>query len=130
MRAVYKAAGLAAALATGAGGALAHHGWGWTLSETFILSGEVVSVYLGNPHAHLQVMNEQGLWEIDLAPPARTRAAGFVEGKAEVGNSVILIGNRSANMNQLAMKAKRVTVNGVSYNVYENDYPVDLAAAQ
>ena len=129
MRIVNRTGAAVVALAVGTGAAFAHHGWGWTLSETFILSGEIVSVYVGNPHAHLQVRTDEGVWEVDLAPPSRTTAAGFVAGVAEAGDAVILIGNRSSNMNQLAMKAKRVTLNGISYNVYENDYPVDLARA-
>jgi hypothetical protein len=130
MRTLYRAAVAATALTFGTTAAFAHHGWAWTSAETFILSGEIVSIYLGNPHAHLQVQTAEGLWEIDLAPPARTLQAGFVEGVAAIGDSVILIGQRAIALNQLAMKAKRVTVNGMSYNVYENDYPVDLASAR
>ena len=130
MRTVYRAAVAATAIVIGTGAAVAHHGWAWTSPETFILSGEIANIYLGNPHAHLQIQTAEGLWEVDLAPPGRTLQAGFVEGVANVGDSVILIGNRSTNMSQPAMKAKRVTVNGMSYNVYENDYPVDLASAQ
>ena len=110
----------AAAIATaiGTGGALAHHGWSWTLDGEFRLEGIIQEVYLGNPHATLEVMADGELWHVDLAPPSRTAAAGFVEGVAEAGDAVIAIGRRSADPDERSMKAVRLTIDGVHYDVY------------
>ncbi|WP_421724842.1 DUF6152 family protein [Bauldia sp.] len=109
---------IATVLATGT--ALAHHGWFWTADGDFVLEGIIQEIYLGNPHATLKVQAEDELWHVDLAPPSRTAAAGFVEGVANVGDEVILVGQRSADENELVMKAVRVTIDGVNYDVYPN----------
>jgi hypothetical protein len=105
-------------IVAGAGVALAHHGWGWTLDEDFVLEGKIEEIYLGNPHAALKVMSEGNLWQVELAPPSRTAAAGFVEGVAKVGDDVTAHGHRSRDPNEYRMKAERITVNGVNYDVY------------
>lgn len=102
----------------GAGGASAHHGWFWTKDGEFVLEGTIQEIYLGNPHATLEVMADGQLWHVDLAPPSRTAAAGFVEGVAEVGDEVIATGQRSADMDEFSMKAVRLTIDGVNYDVY------------
>jgi hypothetical protein len=66
----------------------------------------------------LSVEASDGLWTVELAPPSRTRAAGFDENAAKVGDSVTLLGNRSKDPTEKRMKAVRVTVNGKSYDVY------------
>jgi len=104
--------------------ALAHHGWSWASDEDFVLTGSIVEIYLGNPHASLKVMSEGEVWTVELAPPARTAAAGFVEGVAAVGDEVTAHGHRSNDAAETRMKAERITVNGVSYDVYPNDLPV------
>jgi Family of unknown function (DUF6152) len=115
---------LGAALATaGAGAALAHHGWAWTEAEDFVLEGTIVEIYLGNPHASLKVSADDAVWTVDLAPPARTAAAGFVEGVAAPGDAVTAHGHRSKDPDETRMKAERITVNGISYDVYPNDLP-------
>lgn len=108
------------AVIASAGVAFAHHGWFWTADGDFVLEGVIQEIYLGNPHATLKVQAEDELWHVDLAPPSRTAAAGFVEGVAEVGDEVTLLGQRSADPNELSMKAVRVTVDGVDYDVYPN----------
>jgi hypothetical protein len=110
-----------------AGAVFAHHGWSWTSSERFILSGVIQSVYYGNPHSQLIVAAEDGVWTVDLAPPMRSANAGFVDGVAEVGDEVIAIGNRSLDPEEKHMKARRVVIDGVAYDVYTNDYPPGLA---
>jgi len=127
MRTVQRAAAAAGMLAlAGSGAAVAHHGWSWTSDEVFILSGVIEEAYYGNPHSQLMVTAEDGLWTIDLAPPLRSAGAGFVEGVAEVGDPVIAIGNRSLDPAARHMKARRVVIDGVNYDVYQNDYPSDL----
>jgi hypothetical protein len=114
-----KAALLATALAGGiAAPVLAHHGWAWTDSGFFQLEGIVTAVYIGNPHATIDVDVEGTIWRVELAPPGPTTAAGFVEGVAKPGDEVTAIGNRSADGNETRMKAVRVIVGGKTYDVY------------
>lgn len=114
-RSIALAAGLAAACAVPA---LAHHGWSWTDSGFFQLEGIVADVYIGNPHATLDVDVEGEIWRVELAPPGPTTAAGFVEGVAEIGDEVIAIGNRSQDPDEKRMKAVRIVIDGTNYDVY------------
>ena len=98
--------------------AWAHHGWSWTVEEQSELTGTIQEIFLGNPHAVLGVEAEDGLWTVELAPPARTRAAGFDEAAAAVGDAVTAIGNRSSDPEEKRMKAVRIIVNGKTYDVY------------
>jgi hypothetical protein len=101
-----------------AGPARAHHGWRWTADGVFELSGLIREIHLGNPHAYLDVDVEGELWRVELAPPFRTRQAGFVEGVASAGDEVIAWGSRSADMAERRMKAVRIATGGVTYDVY------------
>lgn len=114
-------AGAAATLA--ASSASAHHGWAWTEDTPFELSGVIEEVYVGNPHVTLKVRAEDGVWDVDLAPLARSVRAGFDEGAANVGDEVTLIGFRSRDHAERHMKAARVIVNGTTYDVYPNHVP-------
>src|SRR5690606_33686121 len=67
---------IAALAAMLAASAAAHQGWEWTEDEEFELTGTIEEIYLGNPHAHLKVQAEDGLWDVDLAPPGPTQRAG------------------------------------------------------
>ena len=98
--------------------AIAHHGWSWTEEQESRLAGEITSISLGNPHAHLNVENEEGLWEVDLAPPYATERAGFVEGVAKVGDAASFTGHRSKDAGERNFKAETITVNGKTYDVY------------
>ena len=109
------------ALAGGVLGALpaaAHHGWSWTESGFFELTGTITEIYVGNPHATLDVDVEGTVWRVELAPPSRTVAAGFDENAAAIGDEVTAIGNRSQDENEPRMKAVRLIVNGQTYDVY------------
>ncbi len=115
----FRAALVAGAVALASvSGAAAHHGWSWTEDEETTLTGVIRGIHLGNPHAALDVEAEGALWRVELAPPSRTAAAGFVEGVAEVGDEVIAHGHRSRDPNEKRMKAERIEVNGRSFNVY------------
>ena len=98
--------------------AAAHHGWSWTVEEQSELTGTIEEIFLGNPHAVLTVEAEDGLWTVELAPPSRTRAAGFDENAAKVGDEVTAIGNRSSDPAEKRMKAVRIIVNGKTFDVY------------
>ena len=116
--------GLAAGLALlAAGQTFAHHGWSWTQDGFFQLEGVIKQIYIGNPHATLDVDVEGEVWRVELAPPARTIAAGFTEQVAKVGDEVIAIGNRSRDEAEKRMKAVRITVNGKTYDVYPDRTP-------
>ncbi len=108
-------AGLAALLALPA---FAHHGWSWTDSGFFQIEGIVTDVYIGNPHATIDLDVEGEIWRIELAPPGATINAGFVEGVVSAGDEITAIGNRSADETEPRMKAVRVVVDGVNYDVY------------
>jgi len=109
---------LATLAASAASPALAHHGWRWTEDGTFVLTGVIREIYLGNPHAHLDVDVDGESWRVELAPPYRTRAAGFVEDSAAPGDEVEAFGNRSADAGERRMKAVRIVVGGRTYDVY------------
>jgi hypothetical protein len=98
--------------------AWAHHGWSWTVEEQSELTGTIQEIFLGNPHAVLSVEAADGLWTVELAPPRATRASGFDENAAKVGDEVTAIGNRSADPNEKRMKAVRIIVNGKTFDVY------------
>ena len=103
-----------------ASAAYAHHGWSWTVEEQSELTGTLQEIFVGNPHAVLSVEAEDGIWTVELAPPSRTRAAGFDENAASVGDQVVAVGNRSKNTSEKRFKAVRIIVNGKTYDVYPN----------
>ena len=110
--------GLAAALAVLPGAALAHHGWGWTQDEESRLSGTIRSISFGNPHMHLQVEAENGLWEVDLSPPIVAQRSGFGKDHAGAGDEVTLTGHRARDLGTRAFKAETITVRGRTFDVY------------
>ncbi len=103
--------------------ALAHHGWSWTEDGFFELTGIVTAVYVGNPHGTIDVDVEGEIWRGELAPPGPTRAAGFTEDTVAPGDEIFAIGNRSREETEPRMKAVRVVVDGVNYDVYPGRAP-------
>lgn len=103
--------------------AMAHHGWSWTEDGYFKLEGTILELYIGDPHATLSVDADGEIWHVDLAPPARTVAAGFTENVASPGDEVTVLGHRSKDPEEMTMKAVRVTVNGRHYDVYPSRVP-------
>ncbi|PAP95281.1 DUF6152 family protein [Mesorhizobium wenxiniae] len=120
LRSVTLAAAVILAAATVA---YAHHGWSWTQDGFFELRGKITAIYIGNPHATLDVDAEGEVWRVDLAPPSRTIAAGFTEEVAKVGDEVTAIGHRSRDETEKLMKASRIIVNGKTYDVYPDRVP-------
>jgi len=124
--AFFRAALAAAALAvSGAPAAHAHHGWAWTEDGFFELTGTITAIYYGNPHPTLDVDVEGEVWRVDLATPRATARAGFMEDTAKVGDEVTAIGNRSRDATERWMKAARIVVNGVTYDVYPDRVPTN-----
>ena len=103
--------------------AFAHHGWSWTADGMFQVEGVIKEIYLGNPHATLDVDVEGEIWRVELAPPRQTERAGFNEASAKVGDEVTAIGNRSRDEAERRMKAVRLTVGGKTYDVYPGRAP-------
>jgi len=98
----------------------AHHGWGGNADEEFELVGKVESgVSLAGPHATMKVRGDDGkLWDITLAPGARTESAGLKEGVIPVGAQVTVHGHRNRDAKRYEIKTERVIWNGKTFNVY------------
>ena len=99
--------------------ASAHHGWSGNFNEEFELTGTVESgVSLAGPHATMKVRADGKVWDITLAPPARTQSAGLKEGIIPVGATVTIHGHRNRDAKRLEIKTERVIWNNRTFNVY------------
>jgi Family of unknown function (DUF6152) len=97
----------------------AHHGWAGNSDEEFELTGTVQSpVSLAGPHATMKLLAEGKVWDLTLAPPARTERAGLKESTIPVGATVTIHGHRNKDANRFEVKTERVVWNGHTYNVY------------
>ncbi len=107
------------AVSLSAAPAFAHHGWSGNQDEEFELTGVVAQgVSLAGPHATMKIQADGKLWDLTLAPPARTQAAGLREGTIPVGATVTIHGHRNRDANRFEVKTERVTWNGHTFNVY------------
>jgi hypothetical protein len=99
--------------------ASAHHGWAGNSDEEFELTGTVeTGVSLAGPHATMKVRADGQVWDLTLAPPARTEHAGLKEGIIPVGATVTIHGHRNRDAKRFEIKTERVTWNGRTFNVY------------
>ena len=99
--------------------ASAHHGWGGNLDEEFEITGVVEKpLSLSGPHATMKIRVNGQLWDLTLAPPARTERAGLKEGIIPIGATVTVHGHRNRDPKKFEMKTERVTWNGRVFNVY------------
>jgi len=100
--------------------ASAHHGWGGNEDKEFEITGTVVTgVSLAGPHATMKLKDAEGkVWDLTLAPPARTASAGLKEGIIPVGATVTIHGHRNREPKKLEIKTERVIWNGRTFNVY------------
>ena len=112
-----RALALAAALGLPAAAA-AHHGWGWTQDEESRLSGTIESISFGNPHMHLQLRNDAGIWEVDLSPPIVAQGSGFDRDAAKAGDRAVITGHRARDASLRAFKGETITVGGRTFDVY------------
>lgn len=102
-----------------ASAALAHHGWDWAEDAQTELSGTIVDIYIGPPHPELTVETaDDDVWTIELGNPRATERSGFVEGVAEPGDTVTVLGHRSLDHGERLMKAVRITIDGQNYDLY------------
>ena len=116
VRAVIATAMLMASLAT----AWAHHGWRWTEDGSFELFGIIASAELGNPHGVLHVEAEDEVWVVEVGSPGRNASAGLGDDLLAEGVELVISGQRSADPAELRMKAERVYIDGIEYNLYPN----------
>jgi hypothetical protein len=100
--------------------ASAHHGWAGQQTEQFELSGKLqTDVSLAGAHGSMQIVDDKGqVWDITLAPAARTDRAGLKEGVIPVGAPVTIVGKRNRDAKRLEVKTMRVTHAGKNYDVY------------
>jgi uncharacterized protein DUF6152 len=105
--------------------ALAHHGWAGQSTEDFTLKGKVSkALSLSGPHATMQITDEKGqVWDLTLAPPTRTEAAGLKEGLIPMGAEVSILGKRNLDPKKFEVKTERVTYDGKNYDVYPDRVP-------
>ena len=95
----------------------AHHGRGGNEDAEFDLTGTVEKgVSLAGPHATMKIRGQ--VWDLTLAPPARTEAAGLKQGVIPVGATVSIHGHRNKDPKRLEVKTEGVTWNGKKYDVY------------
>lgn len=98
---------------------VAHHGWGGNDSGEFEITGTVEApLSLGGPHATMKIKADGQVWDLTLAPPARTAASGLKEGLIPVGATVKAHGHRNKDMKRFEVKTERLTWNSKVYNVY------------
>jgi hypothetical protein len=98
--------------------AWAHHGWRWTEDGNFELTGVITAVRLGNPHGILEVDAEGEAWIVEVGQPYRHARAGLADELLVPGVEIIASGGRSADHSENRMKAERITIAGVLYDLY------------
>ena len=119
MRYLRRLLGAVLALTSVAMPLFAHHGWSGNGKDQFELTGTVeAAVSLDGPHATMKIRANGQLWDITLAPPARTERAGLKEDTIPVGAQVTVSGHRNSDVKRFEVKTERVTYNGKVYNVY------------
>jgi hypothetical protein len=98
----------------------AHHGWGGQGEEQFELKGTVTTpVSTSGPHATMKIRAADGqIWDITMAPGARTERAGLKEGVIPVGAEVTISGHRNKDPKRFEVKTERVMWNGKTFAVY------------
>jgi uncharacterized protein DUF6152 len=119
-RLTFLTSGLAAlVLALSSPPLMAHHGWAGNSDQEFELTGTVEkAVSLAGPHATMQIRAEGKVWDLTLAPPARTERAGLTEKVIPVGATVTVHGHRNSDPKKFEIKTERVTWNGKTFDVY------------
>lgn len=99
--------------------AMAHHGWAGQGEEEFEITGTVEKgLSLAGPHATMKLRADGKVWDLTLAPPARTKNAGLEEDTLPVGAKIVVHGHRNKDKDRYEIKTERVTWNGKLFNVY------------
>jgi len=100
--------------------AWAHHGWRWTEDGNFELTGVITAARLGNPHGILEVDADGEAWIVEVGQPYRNERAGLTDDMLVPGVEIIASGGRSSDHSENRMKAERITIDGVLYDLYPN----------
>jgi hypothetical protein len=99
--------------------AWAHHGWGGQEEQVTSLTGTVVEgVSMACPHATMKIKSGNDVWDLTLAPPARTARSGLKEGLIPVGATVTVRGNRNSDHSRHEMKTISIQHGSAEYHVY------------
>jgi hypothetical protein len=97
----------------------AHHGWGGNSGQETELTGTLEApVSLAGPHATMKIRVNGQVWDITLAPSARTERAGLKEGIIPLGATVTVLGHRNKTASRFEMKTEKVTWGNRVFNVY------------
>jgi hypothetical protein len=96
----------------------AHHGWRWTDSGEFELTGIVTEARLGNPHGLLTVDADGEDWIAEVGQPWRNERAGLTDDMLAPGTELTLRGHRDADPEVRRMKAERIVIAGTLYDLY------------
>jgi hypothetical protein len=100
--------------------ASAHHGWAGQQQDQSEVTGKLqTDVSLAGAHGSMQIVDDKGqVWDVTLAPAARTERAGLKPGVIPKGATVTVRGNRNSDMQRFEIKTVRVTHDGKNYDVY------------
>lgn len=99
--------------------AQAHHGWAGQADALMDVTGKVHKpVSLAGPHATMEIIVDGKVWEITLAPPARTESAGLTPTALKIGDTVTVRGNRNSDPRRFEMKTVRVSSATRKFDVY------------
>ncbi|MEI4197023.1 DUF6152 family protein [Roseovarius sp. E0-M6] len=99
--------------------AMAHHGWRWTDSGEFELTGIITEADLGNPHGVLTIDAEGEIWTAEVGQPWRNERAGLTDDMMAPGTEITIQGERSADPDERLVKAEAVVIDGTRYILYE-----------
>ena len=109
---------LAAIAALPAFPAFAHHGWRWTDSGDFELTGLITEARLGNPHGVLTIDADGEVWVAEVGQPWRNTRAGLEDEMIAPGTEITILGKRAADATDRKVKAEVVILNGERYVLY------------
>ncbi|MCB1755586.1 MAG: hypothetical protein KDJ38_08685 [Gammaproteobacteria bacterium] len=99
-------------------GTLAHHGWRWTSDTDVEVVGVIESATLGNPHGVLVLDVEGTKWTAEVGQPWRNARAGLTDEMFAKGTEITIDGQRSADENELRVKAESIVIDGKRYILY------------
>ena len=98
--------------------AAAHHGWRWTADGEFELTGRITAARLGNPHGLLTIDADGEVWTAEVGQPWRNERAGLTDEMLAPGTEITLRGHRAEDPANLTMKAERILLGGMLYDLY------------
>ena len=97
--------------------AAAHHGWAAFSEAESEVTGTVVSAELGAPHGELKVRAADGIWNVQLAPPAAIVRSGLTMEAIPAGTKITARGHKRVD-GTLEIKTERLVVGDRTYDLY------------